>query len=148
MSLDRSRVPFNRSNALFHRSNINRASIEIGKDSKIDFLTISIDQAKISTDQNTEFRIFNQEILELEFSFYQLYETIFSKLKYDYYNLSMLYTYIYNTHSGQPSQVLVFSSLFVYNLCVVFCCTKRVFYKRKKHVNKRAFTKHLQNKDS
>ena len=55
----------------------------------IDFLTISIDRAKVSTDRNTEFRIFILKFSKLEFSLYQLYETIFSKLKYHYYNLSM-----------------------------------------------------------
>ena len=48
-SFDRSRIPFDWSNALFIRSNRNRASIEIGKDSMIDFLTISIDWAKVLT---------------------------------------------------------------------------------------------------
>ena len=51
MSFDWLRIPFDWSNALFDWSNKNRASIEIGRDSRIDFLTILIDQAKPLIDQ-------------------------------------------------------------------------------------------------
>ena len=50
-TFDRSRVPFDWSNALFDWLNRNQASIEIGKNSKIDFLTISINWAKVLTDR-------------------------------------------------------------------------------------------------
>ena len=86
------------------RSNRNRALIEISRDSRIDFLTISIDRAKVSTDRKSLFSNFTQKISELEFS---LYETIFSKLKHHYYNLTM-YIPIYTTNS-----------LFLYNSIIV-----------------------------
>ena len=50
MIFDR-KVTFNRSSALFDRTNKNQAVIETSRDSKIFFFTISIDRAKVSTDQ-------------------------------------------------------------------------------------------------
>ena len=49
MSFDRLRVTFNRSNALFDQTNKNQITIELSRDSRIDFLTISINRAKALT---------------------------------------------------------------------------------------------------
>jgi len=48
-SFDWLRVTFSRSNALFEQLNKNRITIELSRDSRIDFLTILIDRAKVST---------------------------------------------------------------------------------------------------
>ena len=79
-------------------------AIESSKVLKIIFSIISIDQAKVLTDWKSLFSNFTQKILELEFS---LYETIFSKFKHHYYNLTM-YIPIYTTNS-----------LFLYNSIIV-----------------------------
>ena len=93
-SLDWSRVPFDQSNALFGRLNRNWASIEPGQNSRTIFLIISIDWGKTLADQKYWISNFAYKISELEFSLYKLYETIFSKLKYHYYNLFM-YIHLY-----------------------------------------------------
>ena len=66
MSFDWLRVTFNRSNALFDQTNKNQITIELSRDSKIDFLTISIDQAKVLT-QNFNFSLRKFQNLNLYF---------------------------------------------------------------------------------
>ena len=94
--LDRLRVPFDWLNALFDQSNKNRAPIKPGRDSRTILLITSINWGKTSTVPKYWISNFTSKIPELEFSLYKLYETIFSKLEYHYYNLFM-YIPIYTT---------------------------------------------------
>ena len=96
LSFDQSRVPFDWSNALFDQSNRNRIAIESSKDSRIDFLTISIDQAKVSTDwkywiSNFHLENFRTWIFTLLTSWNNTLQTQTSLLQ-----LIHVYTYIYN----------------------------------------------------
>ena len=94
MSFNQSRVPFDRLNR-------NRASIEIGRDSRIDFLTISIDRVKVSIDwkywiSNFHLENFRTWIFTLLTSWNNTLQTQTSLLQPIY-----VYTYIYNSfHQG------------------------------------------------
>ena len=83
-------------NALFDRSNKNRASIETGRDSKIDFITILINWAKASTNQKywiLNFPLENSRtwIFTLSTLWNNTFQTQTSLLQ-----LIFVYTYIYN----------------------------------------------------
>ena len=103
LSLDWSRGIEHQSKSLFDRSNGNRTSIESSRDSKILFLITSID--RIYWISNLTWKILDFEFL--------LYEIIFSKLKYHYYNVSM-YIPIYTTISHEV--VIIYVSLDWYSI--------------------------------
>ena len=74
---------------LFNRSNRNRTAIESGRSSRIIFLITWINWAKGSTDWTYWISNFHLKNSKTWILLYQLYKTIFSKIKHYYYNLSM-----------------------------------------------------------
>ena len=91
---------------------IDRTTIELSNDFRIIFSIISIDRAKASISRIYWISNFTLKILELEFS---LYETIFSKFKYHYYNLfKYIPIYTIGYHLTQKLNFMGFGQIMLY----------------------------------
>ena len=96
-TLNQSKVHFNQSNALFHRLNSNRITIEPSRDSRIIFLPFSNNRARASTDQKCYISNFHlKNFTTWIFTITTLWNNIFQTQK-SLLQLIHVYTYIYNT---------------------------------------------------